>query len=149
MTSLQTYISHKRVQAAEIISVGHYRTNEDGKVMRSITIWGGEVIDLPGDTFSRYTPSPGDAYIVYEDGYKSFSPRKAFLEGYATESECIQREASEADRLRAILRQCVRGADIVDLGNGETLGLHLAHKGESFADIKAGINKRDLPASNS
>jgi hypothetical protein len=33
--------------------------------------------------FSRYMPSPGDYYVVYEDGYASFSPKKAFEEGYA------------------------------------------------------------------
>jgi len=25
---------------------------------------------------------PGDYYVVYEDGYKSISPAKAFEEGY-------------------------------------------------------------------
>lgn len=32
--------------------------------------------------FSRYIPVPGDYYVVYEDGYESISPRKAFEEGY-------------------------------------------------------------------
>jgi hypothetical protein len=31
---------------------------------------------------ARYVPVPGDFYVIYEDGYRSFSPRKAFLEGY-------------------------------------------------------------------
>jgi hypothetical protein len=32
--------------------------------------------------FVRYSPVPGDFLVIYEDGFKSFSPRKAFLEGY-------------------------------------------------------------------
>lgn len=32
--------------------------------------------------FSRYVASPGDYYVVYDDGYASLSPAKAFEEGY-------------------------------------------------------------------
>jgi len=32
--------------------------------------------------FARGLPVPGDFYVVYEDGYESISPRKAFLDGY-------------------------------------------------------------------
>lgn len=39
-------------------------------------------IEVSSEMFSRYTPVAGDFYVVYADGYKSFSPRKAFLEGY-------------------------------------------------------------------
>jgi hypothetical protein len=34
-------------------------------------------------TFSRYNPVPGDYYVVYDDGYTSVSPAKAFEEGYS------------------------------------------------------------------
>jgi hypothetical protein len=39
-------------------------------------------IDADPAMFRRYTPVPGDRYMVYEDGYKSFSPKKAFEDGY-------------------------------------------------------------------
>lgn len=39
----------------------------------------------PDEMFSRYKPVAGDFYVVYADGYQSFSPRKAFLEGYTRE----------------------------------------------------------------
>jgi hypothetical protein len=42
---------------------------------------------LPYEMFSRYKPIVGDFYVVYADGYKSFSPRKAFLEGYTRTGE--------------------------------------------------------------
>src|SRR5258708_884763 len=35
------------------------------------------------ETFSRYVPQPGDYFVVYDDGYESVSPRKAFQEGYS------------------------------------------------------------------
>ena len=35
---------------------------------------------------------------------------------------------AEIERLREILRQCMRGADTVDLGNGEIISLYLAQK---------------------
>lgn len=34
----------------------------------------------------------------------------------------------EVDRLRSIIRSCVHGAEVVDLGNGEFIGLHLPNK---------------------
>jgi hypothetical protein len=33
-------------------------------------------------SYSRHNPKPGGYYVVYADGYKSFSPGKAFEEGY-------------------------------------------------------------------
>lgn len=37
---------------------------------------------VPESAVVRYRPQPGDFLVVYEDGYQSFSPRKAFLEGH-------------------------------------------------------------------
>lgn len=31
---------------------------------------------------SRYMPKPGDYFVVYDDGYESISPAKAFEDGY-------------------------------------------------------------------
>jgi hypothetical protein len=75
------YRSHKQVWALEIHTVvGRYLTFRDA---------GYAGIMCPEPMFSRYTPVPGDFYVVYDDGYKSFSPRKAFVEGYTK----IDREA--------------------------------------------------------
>lgn len=32
--------------------------------------------------FMKHRPQVGGYYVVYDDGYKSFSPAKAFEEGY-------------------------------------------------------------------
>lgn len=71
------YVSHKTVWALEIeeISVGApYRMKPKDAGYAEIT--------LPAEMWARYQPVSGDYYVQYSDGYKSFSPRKAFLEGY-------------------------------------------------------------------
>jgi hypothetical protein len=75
--AMPRYVSHKRVWALEIDTV-------DGRDL-SFRDAGYAKITLPAEVFARYTPVPGDFYVVYADGYKSFSPRKAFLEGYKAE----------------------------------------------------------------
>lgn len=68
------YRSHKQVWALEIDTVnGHKLTFRDA---------GYAAIMCDAAMFSRYTPVPGDFYVQYDDGYKSFSPAKAFKEGY-------------------------------------------------------------------
>ena len=39
-------------------------------------------IDIPVEVFARGVPSAGDFLVAYEDGYLSWSPAKAFEEGY-------------------------------------------------------------------
>jgi hypothetical protein len=56
---------------------------------------------LAAEIFARYVPVPGDFYVVYADGYQSFSPRKAFLEGY-TREEPNALELGTAARQRGV-----------------------------------------------
>lgn len=77
------YVSHKTVHALEIAAI----TREAGIEGRRLSIADPGFADIfaPEGMFSRYQPVPGDFYVVYADEYKSFSPRKAFLEGYTRE----------------------------------------------------------------
>lgn len=68
------YVSHKKVWALEIADVHGCKLKFADK--------GYAPISVEPEMFLRYTPVPGDYYVQYADGYKSFSPRKAFLEGY-------------------------------------------------------------------
>lgn len=68
------YRCHKEVWALEIDSVFGNKLTFRDKGYASIT--------CDPTMFLRGIPTPGDFYIVYEDGYKSFSPAKAFKEGY-------------------------------------------------------------------
>jgi hypothetical protein len=49
----------------------------------SFTESGFDPLVLAADMWARYKPVGGDFLVVYADGYKSFSPRAAFIEGYA------------------------------------------------------------------
>lgn len=84
---LKPYTCHKKVRAAEITSVGSYATNVSGALVRPVTLNHDLTVDLPDVMFERYMPLRGDYLVVYEDGYQSFSPRKAFLDGYKADGE--------------------------------------------------------------
>lgn len=72
--SMPRYKSSKIIAALEIKAVdGHHLSFVEA---------GFADIEAPAEMFLRYTPVPGDRYMVYPDGYKSFSPKKAFEEGY-------------------------------------------------------------------
>src|SRR3972149_1187146 len=83
------YRSHKQVWALEIATVnGHKLTFAHAHYAP---------IMCDAGMFSRYTPVPGDYYVVYDDGYKSFSPAKAFKEGYTLIDRAAEmRRAHEA-----------------------------------------------------
>jgi hypothetical protein len=78
---LPKYVSHKTVHALEIKVISGDLTV--GSIRRTLSFAeaGYAPIEVPIEMFARYHPVPGDFYVVYADGYKSFSPRKAFLEG--------------------------------------------------------------------
>lgn len=82
---LPVYICHKRVRALEIAAVA----NIEGTVQFSFKEEGHEPLCVVGydPIIRRYMPVAGDFYVVYEDGYQSFSPRKAFLEGHTSAGE--------------------------------------------------------------
>lgn len=68
------YRSHKQVWALKIASVDGNRLTFAGDGYAAVTV--------DPKMFVRYTPVPGDYYVVYDDGYKSISPARAFEEGY-------------------------------------------------------------------
>lgn len=40
-------------------------------------------IELSDEFILKHNPHAGGFYVVYEDGYKSFSPAEAFMNGYS------------------------------------------------------------------
>ena len=73
------YVSHKKVWALEIESA------DPVLCKLSFRDAGYAAIKTDAEMWARYKPVPGDFYVQYADGYKSFSPRKAFLDGYKAE----------------------------------------------------------------
>lgn len=73
---LPLYKSHKEVHAAEIVRIvgDEISLAANGKNIGCVK--------AEPNMFARYTPVQGDYYVVYPDGYKAISPKKAFEEGY-------------------------------------------------------------------
>jgi hypothetical protein len=77
MAEMPRYKCHPQVWALQIASVSHNTT----------TIWrtlafvekGYAPLVVDGSLFARYTPEPGDYYVVCA-GYKFFWPKKSFEE---------------------------------------------------------------------
>ncbi len=82
VSKLPKWKSHKTVNAAKIVNVTTERSPE-GK--RTLDLTGGQVFAARNNhaIWSRYVPKEGDYLVVYEDGYISVSPAKAFEEGYS------------------------------------------------------------------
>jgi hypothetical protein len=83
------YQCHKEVWALKIASV-HW-AEEEGKVRLCFDIEDYAPMVVPASMVGRYFPQAGDYLVVYDDGYQSFSPAKAFEEGYTRISPARQR----------------------------------------------------------
>ncbi len=84
-SSLPLWKCHKVVRAAPIRAV--YPADHEAGWM--VYLNGGPAPDgfppiyLEPKVFARGLPMPGDYFVVYDDGYESWSPKKAFEEGYS------------------------------------------------------------------
>lgn len=76
---MMAYKSHKTVHAAKITGVGPMDANG-----ASTLIFGeiGGQRDVDMSWVKKFTPEVGGYFVSYADGYTSFSPAKAFEEGY-------------------------------------------------------------------
>ncbi len=76
---LPLYTCHKRVRALKIESVDlrvlHFADKRYAPI--EATVW----------YMLKHRPEAGGYYVVYEDGYTSYSPAKAFEEGYTLAGE--------------------------------------------------------------
>jgi hypothetical protein len=72
--------SHKTVEAGKIQRV-HATEVGSSSVVDMVEV-GGRQYSVTPEMTARYVPQIGDYYVVYSDGYASFSPAKAFEEGY-------------------------------------------------------------------
>ena len=76
------YECHKKVWALKIADITE-PTNNIGTARTIIPAdkgYGPFVVD--GEYMSKHNPVIGGYYVVYEDGYKSFSPAAPFESGY-------------------------------------------------------------------
>ena len=79
------YKSHKEVWALKIKSIvrdGEGENREsDGSAIITPEEEGYAPFRVEGDYLHKHKPQVGGYYVVYKDGYKSFSPAEAFEEG--------------------------------------------------------------------
>jgi hypothetical protein len=82
------YKCHKEVWALKILRVEHdyesrganEETDGTAKLLPAEAGYG--AIKVDADFVSKHKPFAGGYYVVYSDGYKSFSPSAAFEQGY-------------------------------------------------------------------
>jgi hypothetical protein len=79
MTDMPLWRSHKIVEAAPITSIS--RAPDPCWVEVSVSM-NTLRFDVPPNFFARGLPSMGDYFVRYDDGYVSWSPKKAFDDGY-------------------------------------------------------------------
>lgn len=92
MRQLPRYQCHKKVWALKIANITLMQSPELDP-MASININAGGATITPVDAgyapfhvaaeyLRKHQPAAGGYYVVYEDGYKSYSPASAFESGY-------------------------------------------------------------------
>lgn len=89
MTEMPRYKCHKEVHALKIKAVTHNSVlaqlsgNEsDGSALIVPEDEGYAEFRVDAEYVRKHNPQPGGYYVVYSDGYKSFSPAEAFEDGY-------------------------------------------------------------------
>jgi len=81
--NLPLYQSHKGVRAAKIAGI---LKNADTNIDRRLLVFAGpnspDPITVSEDYIAKHQPSEGGYYVLYQDGYESWSPAEAFEGGY-------------------------------------------------------------------
>lgn len=72
------YQCHKKVHALKILGV----MPKDEMYLSVIVEAPFAPIEMPNEWAAKHSPVDGGYFVFYEDGYRSFSPAKAFEEGY-------------------------------------------------------------------
>ncbi len=104
--AMPKYRCHKEVWALKIAEIEFETSTVDDEGRR---IDGGAVITpynegpeiyasfrVDAEYVSKHSPRPGGYYVVYEGGYKSFSPAEPFESGYTKVDEIRVEAAGEA-----------------------------------------------------
>jgi hypothetical protein len=91
--SLSSYKCHKVVQAGEIEGIVNYTDPDTLRTERKLIVTNSEgetdEIKISVDYVEKHKPRAGGYYVLYADGYESFSPADPFLEGYVDLSKAV------------------------------------------------------------
>ena len=78
---LPKYKCHKKVRALKIAKID-FHTLTDGGALIIPADGGYGPIEVDREYVRKHMPQSGGYYVVYGDGYKSFSPGSVFEDGY-------------------------------------------------------------------
>lgn len=130
---LPAYKSHKTVWALKIADIQQSPADElstvDGGTWRLIPENPGYgPITVPHSYVQKHAPQPGGYYVVYADGYASFSPAKAFEEGNtlipANHLDRVREEKRELDEKIGRLSAFIKSPTYTTLSLEEQGDLH-------------------------
>jgi hypothetical protein len=80
---LPLYQCHKQVRACKIARVHVSQGRDEDEIFLIPEKANLMPIEIHVDFFDKHRPKPGGYYIVYADGYESFSPAEVFEAGYS------------------------------------------------------------------
>lgn len=108
---MKTYQCHKQVQAAKIVNMQLFSQTHADQGRAILHLEGGGFVTVALDWYKKHTPQCGGYYVQYADGDSSFSPAKAFEEGYTLLADMIKEAQkmgldAEMVRIEAIARVC-------------------------------------------
>lgn len=110
---LPAYKSHKTVWALKIAQVVP-KENPDPTGNSAAASYGARIVpadegyapfDVPAEYVTKHNPQVGGYYVLYADGYASFSPAQAFEEGYIALGDfgtCTKAETGIEAEIRAV-----------------------------------------------
>jgi hypothetical protein len=80
--AMKAYVCHKTVRAMQIAEIHPGRADKrgPGSTLRSAA---GDEASVSEKWMYKHTPMAGGYYVIYEDGYESYSPAYAFESGYS------------------------------------------------------------------
>ncbi len=85
---LPMYACHKKVEALKIHSID--KSDADRVIISPDDGCPGHPVVVSTAYMAKHSPQPGGYYVRYADGYESYSPAKAFEEGYTLlDGKCI------------------------------------------------------------
>lgn len=70
---------HKTVCAAKILIIG----NEGPTGIVPLSLFGDINVEVPIIWVNKHEPQAGGYYVIYDDGYASYSPAEPFEAGYS------------------------------------------------------------------
>lgn len=75
---LPRYVCHKEVNGGKITGIQSKERNVADLILGEI----GVAVEVDATWYARHQPKVGGYFVLYDDGYTSYSPQKAFEDGY-------------------------------------------------------------------